>query len=90
MKAQLKTSATVNSIRLSEMQEGQFAVEIETDETNGTEESIIFRPMSSSNLFAVNLSDGTYWQLVKGKINPVARNPMVRVLKKGEEIIIVE
>ena len=87
MKAQLKTPVTVNSIRLSEMQEGQFAVEIETD---GTEENIIFRPTPSSKLFAVNLSDGTYWQLVGGKISSHARNPMVRVLKKGEEIIVAE
>jgi len=87
MKAQLKTPATVNSIRLSEMQEGQFAVEIKTD---GTEGNIIFRPTPSSKLFAVNLSDGSYWQWDGGKISSVARNPMVRVLKKGEEIIVVE
>ena len=85
MKAQLKTPATVNSIRLSEMQEGQFAVEIKTD---GTEENIIFRPALSSKLFAVNLSDGSYWKWNESKISSIARNPMVRVLEEGEEIII--
>ena len=83
MKARLKSTQEKEVTRLSDMEEGQFALATSGKWFGG----IVYRPFAP-DIFAIDLTSGCYWKdkVDKGSV----RDMEIRILKAGELIEIVK
>lgn len=79
MKARLKESQPIT--RLSDMKVKQFAVVLDGE----SEGCIVYRPYLFTGVFAIDLTNGCYWD---GR--PKIKDFKVRILQAGEVIEITE